>query len=72
MTTNRVLDYGSGKSVPSLPTVEQCITRVQETDYRLVHRSRGSYLFRSDKRPAHCRELWFSLRELRDTFRYGF
>jgi hypothetical protein len=55
-----------------LPTVEQSIARIEETDYKLVHRSRGYYLFRSDTRPPHCRTLSFTLAELRCAFKYGF
>ena len=52
-----------------LPTVEQSIACIEATDYRLVHRTRGYYVFRSETRGLHARELSFTIRELRDAYR---
>lgn len=71
-TNNRVLDYGTGKSVPSLPTVEQCIKYLNDLGWNTVIRTRGSYAFKKEGAPLHLTPMWFSLRELRDVIRYGF
>ncbi len=55
-----------------LPTVEECIAYIESTDYKLTRRGRGWYIFESSTRPPHCRELTFSLAELRDAWKNEF
>jgi len=59
----------TNKKRNSLPTVKQSIAHIEATDYKLMHRKRGLYIFRSETRPLHARELAFTMRELRDAHR---
>jgi len=53
--------------------VVRCIEYVESLGYSLIARGRGYYVFRDNtgKRPPHCQEMWWNLREMREAVENG-
>ena len=52
-----------------MPTVNQCIAYIETTGYKLISRCSRYYLFKSDTRLSYCKEIAFTIRELRDAYK---
>lgn len=54
-----------------LARVEACIQYIESCGWKLRHRSKGYYCFRNPKAAPHIRDVFFTLKELRETYEYG-